>query len=553
MSDLILAAMFASPIKILFMAGVFILWALCIQWIDRDAEKVRTVREKWNLLGLSTGILGIIAWLMVPWQGWALYLAGWGLYMLIAGGGILFYVAHRNHRVSKEFRVLTAQHFSRLMTSKSKTELDRSKHEYRVRLFNHDKKPVALPDDFEGAEQFTASQDLLYDAMWRRANEVDLSTSGEDTKLTYRIDGVLAERRDFLTADQSRKAITFLKAAAGLEAEERRRPQRGNIRAALLGGEEPSMIEVHTSGTTAGERLLLRLSNKEQIRPLAELGMHPQRVETVEKLIAQPKGLIIASGPPQSGVTTTLYAMIRRHDAYIQNIHTLEKRILFELDNITQNVFDPTNKEAPYPRRLQSILRREPNVMLIGELDEKEAARQAVKGSRDGRKIYAAMTAIDSFEALELLIDMVENRKALAAELLAITNQRLIRQLCPSCREAYRPDPELLRKANLPVDRIDYFYRPPTQKVYDKQGREIVCPTCQGSGYTGRLGVFEVLVVDDTLRQLIGSTATITQIKAEARKNKMYYIQEEGLIKTMEGTTSMSEVLRGLKKESVRV
>lgn len=543
--------MYASSAKIVFLLVVFILWCLCAQWVDRDAERVRTQREKWNVICLASGALGIFAWLIIPWSGWAAFLIGFGMYVFLTGGGILIYVSHRNKRVSKERRVLTAQHFSGLLSRTEDERVDRSKHDYRVRLFSHEKKAVSVPDDLQGAAEFTATQELLYDAMWRRATQVELAATGEDTSLMYWIDGVQAERRDYISSEQAVHAIHYLKRIAGLDMEEHRRPQRGQIQAALLGGtDDPAQIDVLTSGTTAGEHVTLKIVTADTMRSLPELGMHHQRLEMLSEVVKKSKGVIICSGPPQSGVTSTLYAIIRQHDAYIENIHALEKQRLFEVDNITQHTFDPTNREVSYARQLQSVLRREPDVVMVGEVDNKDTARLVVKASSDGKRVHVGMTAANSFDALETFIHLVGHRGAVARELLAVTSQRLLRQLCGTCREAYRPDAALLRKANLPVDKIDHFYRPPTQKIFDKQGLEIVCPSCQGTGYVGRVGVFELLVIDDSIRKMIKAEANITQIRAQARRNKTYYIQEEGLLKAMDGTTSMNEVLRSMRDNS---
>lgn len=550
---ILLAAAYASTVKIAFVLVMFLLWCLCVQWVDRDCTKVKTIREKWNITVLSTGFLGLCAWLLIPWNGWPMYLAGWAIYVIVVGGGLLMYVSHRNKRVGPQYRVLTAQHFSSLISRTNGEQLDRSKHDYRVRLMSHEKKPIALPDDIEEAEQFSATQELLYDAMWRRATDVDVAASSDKLKLTYRIDGVVAERRDFLTPAQASQAITFLKTAAGLDPQERRRPQKGVIRATLLGAtEDPAPIDVRTSGTTAGERMSLKIYSADTYRTLDELGLHPQRLERLRKVIKEPEGIVICSGPPESGITSTLYAIVRSHDAYIQNIHSLEKRRLYEVDNITQHIYDSSGTEGSYAKRLQSVLRREPDVVLVGELDDKETANVMLRTGGSGKKLYAGMTATDAFDALDIFLDWSSESKKASSQLLAITNQRLLRTLCPTCREAYKPDSSLLRKANLPVDKIEHFYRPPTQKIYDKQGREIVCPTCQGTGYAGRVGCFELLVIDDAIRRMIKSGANTTQIKAQARKNKMYYLQEEGLLKAMEGKTSINEVLRSLREEHAR-
>lgn len=548
--SILAASMYAGLTKTAMVGGVFLLWCLCIQWIDRDGARVKTTREKWNLLVLGTGSLGMFSWLMVPWTGWPAYFLGWGLYVVISGGGMLMYVMHRNKRVGADHRVLTSQHFSRMLTFGSGDEkLDRSKHDSRVRLFDSDKEPVVLSNDFEEAEQFTATQEVFYDALWRRASEIDLSATGEDSKLVYVIDGMVAERRDFITHEQSQQIIVFLKRIAGLDVEERRRPQHGKIWASMLGGSDPSLAEVNTSGTTAGERLRVHFKESSNISSLQELGIHPQRLEKLKETIAQPGGIIICSGPPRSGVTTTMYTIVRSHDAFIENIHALEKAKLMNVDNITQHAYDPTDREVSYARRLQTVLRREPDIVMIGEMDDKETARIATKAALDGKRIYAGMTAADSFQALDTFVGWVKNHKAASKALQAIINQRLLRRLCPTCREAYRPDASLLRKANLPVDSIDHFYRPPTEQIFDKQGREIVCPTCQGTGYGGRIGVFEILHIDNAVRNLIKTGASTTQIKAQARKNKMLYFQEEGLHKTIEGVTSMNEILRCLRTD----
>jgi type II secretory ATPase GspE/PulE/Tfp pilus assembly ATPase PilB-like protein len=543
---------YVSPFKIAFVMVMFSLWCLCLQWVDRDAQRVKTIRERWNILCLSFGLLALAAWVLIPMDSMALFFMGWGVYVVVAGAGVLWYVAHRNQRVADKYKVLTPQHFTRLLQRGGGAKLDRSKHEYRVRLFDHQGHSVTLPEDEEGADQFSTTQDLLYDALWRRAMVIELAAVGGETRLNYVIDGVTAERRDLLDQEQATRTISFLKNVAGLNPEEKRRPQQGSIKAGLLGGTEPARISVRVSGTTAGERLQLKIVGAHTQLSIDDIGLHPQRVEKLKEIIAQPSGLVIDCGPPGSGVTTTLYALVRKHDAYIQNIHSLEKQRLFEVDNITQNAFDPTNREANYCRQLQSVLRREPDVVLVGELDDKETAHVVVKACVEGRKIYAGMTADDSFDCLQLFLNLVGSTKAVAKVLKGIVAQRLVRKLCPTCREAYKPDANLLRKANLPVDKIEHFYRPPTQQVFDKQGREVICPTCQGTGHVDRVGIFEVLVIDEPLQRLVADGAALTLIKAQARKNKMLYLQEEGLLKTMDGVTSINEILRAMRSSNNR-
>jgi len=279
---------------------------------------------------------------------------------------------------------------------------------------------------------------------------------------------------------------------------------------------------------------------------LSELGMATARHDALKACLGKSTGLLLMSAPPRHGLTTTQYAVLRSHDAYMNNIHALERRKLVELDNITQQIYEGANTDVNYARMLQSVLRREPDIVLVGECEDRETAKIASRAAADDRKIYLGIHAKDTFDALNKYITMVEDNAMAAKALLGVTNQRLIRVLCKDCREAFQPDAATLKKLNLPADKIERFYRPPSEPKLNKRGKEIICQTCQGTGYTGRTGVFEVLIVDPAVAKLIAEGATIDKIKAQCRKNKMHYLQEEALLKVIDGTTSMNEVLRCL-------
>jgi type II secretory ATPase GspE/PulE/Tfp pilus assembly ATPase PilB-like protein len=266
----------------------------------------------------------------------------------------------------------------------------------------------------------------------------------------------------------------------------------------------------------------------------------------VKRFLGKAHGLFLMSSPPRHGLTTSQYAVIRSHDAYMNNIHALERRKLLDLDNVTQQVYEGNNADVNYARMLQSVLRREPDIVLVGDCEDRETAKIATRAAATDRKIYLGMQAKDTFDAISKYLTLVEDNALAAKALLGISNQRLVRLLCKDCREAFQPDAATLKKLNLPAEKIERFYRPPTEPKLNKRGKEIVCPTCQGTGYVGRTGIFEVLVVDPAVAKLIAEGATVDKIKAQCRKNKMYYLQEEALLKVIDGTTSMNEVLRCL-------
>lgn len=539
---------YVNLIKIAVVIGLLFLWALAVEWVDKDTNVVKTKREQWNVIVLSGGFVGFLALFVPPWPGY-LFLAGVAAWLLIAGGALLAYVVHRNGRVIPANRVLSPSHFKRLLGGE-KSEKAVDEKGQRVRLGDHAGKFIAFPQEPNAAKDFEAAQDFLYDLLWRRAADIDIVAGKEKYRVMYRVDGVGSEVPDGLPTEQGERVVRFLKKAAGLNVEEVRRPQTGRLQLALLSHQgDVGYSEVQSSGTTAGERLRIRVQSGPVLRKLDDLGIPPARLETIREMIKQPHGLLMVTAPPHNGLTTTQYAMVRTHDAYMENIHTLERRKLCDLDNMTQRIYEGTNADVNFARMLQSILRREPDIVLVGECEDRETAQVASRSAAEDRRIYMGMVAKDCFDALGRYIGYLDDPKLAAKAIKGVTNQRLIRILCTNCREAYRPDAATLKKLNLPAEKIEQFYRPPTQQMVDKKGRPIVCPNCQGSGYVGRTAVFEVLKVDDAVRQLIAEGAPIDRIKMQCRKSRMYYLQEEGLLKVIDGTTSMNEVLRALRPE----
>lgn len=538
---------YVNLIKVGVVLVGLLLWGITAQWIDRDTDKVKTQREKWNMIVLSGGLVSYF-WLLVPPWSDGLFMVGLLGWLAIAGGPMLGYVLHRNGRVIPANRILTPKHFKQLLGLDKSGKKGVSTKGLRVQLEDHDGKFVEPPDEPGGLVAYDLVQDFLYDLLWRRATDVDLVITKDRYRLIYKIDGVATEKPDGVPLEDGERIIQFMKKIAGLNVEEIRRPQSGSIEVSLLNQEGPvGKTEVSTSGSTAGERLRLHIQAEAKLLRLQDLGITKQRVERVKKFLSNKNGIVLFSSPPENGLTTTQYAILRSHDAYINNIHALERKSLMDIDNITQQIYDGPNKDVDYARTLQMVLRREPDIVMVSDCDDRETARIAIRSAADNRKIYLGMHANDSFDALGKFLTWVGNNALSAKGLLGVVNQRLVRVLCEECREAFKPDPDTLKKLNLPADKIEHFYRPPTQAPVTKRGKEVICLGCQNTGYKGRVGVFEVLVIDTVISKLIADGAPINRIKAQCRKNKMYYLQEEGLLKVMDGTTSMNEVLRCLK------
>ncbi|HUU84074.1 MAG TPA: ATPase, T2SS/T4P/T4SS family [Phycisphaerae bacterium] len=536
-----------SLIKIGIFTVLFVGWLFTCQWVDRDADFVKTNREQWNMLVLAGGIAGLAVWLLVPWAGTGKFLLGLAFWLLLANGAAAAYIVHRNGRVVASARVMTPAHFKRVMAGggKKKERVDRGQ---RVRMADSEGKDVNRPADPETAEQYAATQEFLFDVLWRRSTDADMVVTKDGVRLVYRVDGVAAEQRDRITLEDAERVILYLKHLAGLNAEERRRPQVGRIQAALLASEgDLGTVEVHASGSTAGERLRLRVVTSESLKRISDLGLTKSGLEQLKGLISLPGGLVVFSGAKHSGVTTTQYAVLREHDAFMQNLHTLEHAPLTDLDNITQNQHQGPSTDVGYARQLQSVLRREPNVVLIGECPDRETALIACRAAAADKKIYLALEAKGVFDVLEQLRQMVEDHALLSAALRGIVNQRLVRVLCPACRQTFKPDEKLLKKLNLPAGKVEHFHRPPTEPVLDRKGREIICQTCRGTGFVGRMGVFEFMVADKAVTKLLAEGAPVPRIRDYCRRAKMFDLRRAGLQKVYDGVTSLDEILRALR------
>jgi type II secretory ATPase GspE/PulE/Tfp pilus assembly ATPase PilB-like protein len=262
-------------------------------------------------------------------------------------------------------------------------------------------------------------------------------------------------------------------------------------------------------------------------------------VTAIREVVTQPHGMFLCCGPTGSGKSTTLYACLREIDRYQKNIITIEDPIEYHLDNITQLEIN-TKSGQTFAQSLRSVLRQDPDVIMIGEIRDQETATIACQAANTGHMVFSTVHSNDAITALFRLLDLGVEPFMIASALSAVLAQRLVRSLCETCKEPYKPKPEFLQKANLPVEKVDLFYRPP-------EAPQQVCPACGGTGYLGRTGIFELLVITDPIRELIRENPSLNAIKAEARKAGMIYLQEDGLRQVIQGKTSIKELLRVVK------
>ncbi|MCI0498350.1 MAG: Flp pilus assembly complex ATPase component TadA [Planctomycetales bacterium] len=521
--------------KVLFFLIAFAGWAPMVNWIFTDTQAVRTNTFFWTLIIALAGVAALFLWLLVP-----VFVIGLLLYLVILGGVSMAYVIHRNARVAEFEKVLTGAYFRGLFINPGK-KIQKASRGISFITVNGNEVPLPEPKSQE-LEGFMLACDVVDDAVWHRASVVRFVPQKEDYAVVYEIDGVTTKQNP-RTRDEVDHFVYYAKQLAGLEVEEKRKPQKGRF-TAVLPENKRTAWEVSTSGSTAGEQVRLERVSELVSRKIPDLGLNENQLEEISTLRDLKKGLVIVSGPAKSGVTTTFYTLLGNHDPFLNNINTLEKNPAAELPNITQIPYALSDTgTSTYSRRLQSVLRRGPDIVGVAECEDAQTAQLCCAGAKDGRVMYVGMQANSVNEAMEMWLKWVGDKNLIADTLEAIVNQRLVRKLCDDCRQAYQPNPALFKKFNLPPGDARMFYRP-GEIEYDKHGKPIICQTCQGTGFFGRVGLFETIRITSQLREVIRKAKSSQEIATAFRRAGMLYMQEQSIKKVSESVTSINEVIR---------
>jgi type II secretory ATPase GspE/PulE/Tfp pilus assembly ATPase PilB-like protein len=526
---------YISILKLIGYLTLFFAWLPLIGWVQQDAKLLETKEGLWTGLILGVGAAAAVIWLVIP-----LYIGGMLFYLVAVGAVALAYVKHRNGRVLDYDRVLTIDHIKSLLVSKEK-KMEALK-SFTFVTANRNEIPVPEPRtaDFFG---FKTSYDIISDAIWRRASNVAFSPTAEDYKVAYFVDGA-SLKQPSIAREQMGYFTAFVKDLAGLDPKERRKPQKGRF--VIRQGKDDMPWEVTTAGSTAGEQIRLKHIEQETISKIDEIGLMPEQHKQLSQLHDVKQGLCIISGPPKSGVTTTLYALLRNHDAFINSVNTLERQPSGEMPNITQNVYALTDTgTTTFGAKLQAVVRMGPDIVGVAECEDAETARVACAAAKDGKLVYVTLKADSVLQALGKWMRLVGDRNLVAETLLCASNQRLLRKLCEECKQGYAPDKELFKKFNITADKTKVLYR--AGKVqYDKHGKPMTCDHCQGTGYFDRTGIFELVVMNDALRQAVRKSKSLPEIGAQFRRAKVLYLQEQVLRRVIAGTASINEMIRVL-------
>ncbi|QNN21120.1 Flp pilus assembly complex ATPase component TadA [Planctomycetales bacterium ZRK34] len=526
---------FASVTKAVMAAVLLFGWARWATLVDKDALHFYIGRRLWNTIQCAAAGLAFAALFMIP-----MFLVGFILAVLILIGAVAAYVAVRNPKVGESDQ--WHLDFATLTSAFSQRREDRATEQATMRFAKPAPgyKQVPMPDDAMHAPHLEFEH-VIAPAIGRRAERIDIAGGEGEFAVQVTIDGV-AYRQSKLAAANAVAMIDYLKGQCGMDTADRRRKQVGQCVIELEASGRHN-LRVATAGSTQGLTCTIQVdASKQVLRPLNKLGLMDSQLEAV-KSIHDTGGIVLVATPSHQGRSTTLYALTGTHDPYTQDIHTLESATEAELEGVTQTVVDA----QALPKTLNSLLLRDPAVVMIASLTEAETAKIAARAAaEENRRIYIGLKADNTMTALRMWIKAVGDPKMVGRGLTAVISQRLIRKLCPVCRVKYKPDAEALRKLNLPADRIKELYKSGGRVMI--KNKEETCPTCGGLGYMDRIGAFEVMVLDDDAKRLV-ATGDLEQLRAHVRRNKTLWLQEAALGAVVHGETSISEVMRAMGGE----
>jgi type II secretory ATPase GspE/PulE/Tfp pilus assembly ATPase PilB-like protein len=565
--------------KIFLLLLVFWMWVKSADWVSRDSlelgDAIGMPAKIWNPIM----VFSFLAAFVILGLGIPIFFAGYAVVVLAYAVPFLIYVFQRNSKVTDDKRVFTREHlknwFANLGKRKPK-EVD-VKHawmlgpqielnpvgplqmENQAALIEARQSPAYVPVKF-----------LLADALTQRADKIMLDYTADAVGIRYQIDGIwhpaMPKVREMKKGEEGPSVdrptgdmmLAVMKRVCHLKMEERRARQEGKMKVEFGGNKFDTVLL--SQGTQTGERVVLTFTLiSKHVKTLEDLGMRDKQRDQLKEVIGPGNtGIVVFSSLPGDGLSTTWQTSLRSTDRLMRDFITIEEVGKHEPDveNVDVQKFDPAKNETPHGI-LPKLILRQPEVICLPELTPAygEALNLICKWIANENKFSIVSTrGKEGADTLARMMALGASPELLAPQLKAVIYTRLIRRLCESCREAIQPTPEMLQRLGIPPGRVQVLYRerqpltPEQQQEMKKKGIPLICPNCNGLGYRGRIALFELLVLDDRLREALAQGADVNQIKQLARAAGNRTLQEEGILLMALGTTSLTELQRALKQ-----
>jgi len=498
---------------LLILAGV---WMRGLQWVQKDLYGRQGDPRFWSMVALFLPGLGAGIYALCAWIGDA---------------------AHSRRKQAQAAHAAPVESpvakFPWMMPARDPAEYLASKGTTRkgFEFLDSERKSVQLSGNSDEASGLDFAGEMLEEALLEKASDIHIEPTAEDYRVRFRLDGLMHERMTYGLVE-GKRLVTSLKTLAEIDIAEKRKAQDGRFRARAAGRDVD--FRVATANSIHGEKVVIRvLDHGRGILDLSTLGMSDDMLANFQSVIHSRNGMILATGPTGSGKTSTLYAALRQLDASRMNIMTIEDPAEYELAGATQIAVNP-KAGITYESGLRSILRQDPDVILVGEMRDVEATQVALRAALTGHLVLSSLHTKDAVGTISRLQDMGIERYQVASALLMIIAQRLVRVLCPHCRE------EVSAVGN-ELSSLGFDFEPGTP-IYKPVG----CPECLNTGFRGRTGVFELLVVDDEIRKAVSEGADEDALAEVAAKKGFRSYRYDGAEKVLLGVTTVEEVLQAV-------
>ncbi len=379
---------------------------------------------------------------------------------------------------------------------------------------------------------------VMMDAIKYKASDIHIEPMAKGLRVRYRVDGIL-ETVMQISSDWGPSVVSRLKVMANLDIAEKRRPHDGRCQATVENREID--LRVSTFPTVFGEKAVLRILDKTNVVfELEELGFTKKVMAQLLDIVASPNGIFLLTGPTGSGKTSTLYAALKKIDSVHKNIVTIEDPVEYQLVNVNQSQVNP-KAGFTFASGLRSILRQDPDVIMVGEIRDIETAETAIRAALTGHLVFSTLHTNDAPGAITRLIDMGLEPFLVASSVLGTMAQRLVRAICNQCKEPVKVQKEVLERMNATPEQIANW------KFLEGRG----CMACKETGYAGRVAITELMVMNETVRSLANAKAPSSKIKLKCREMGMKTLREDGLDKAGRGLTTLAEILRVTQRDEV--
>jgi type II secretory ATPase GspE/PulE/Tfp pilus assembly ATPase PilB-like protein len=538
--------------KLLGLWLLFIVWVKSADWVNRDSQIFNLGYGKWNPIQYFPFVVLYLVLVFIIGHFWV----ATGVLSVCYLATFIPYVVTRNRVVELHEKVFTPDWFRyeiAQLLSKVGVKIEAERKADYEKGAPVDLMAIAAPDERDNqANLITARQspgymfvkDMIADMIDRRSDRVILDYTQQAVVARQHIDGVWhnSEGRDRESGDVM---LAVMKTLANLNASERRKKQEGRFAAKYK--EHSYVCPIVSQGVPTGERVMLQLLGgyQQQYKHYQDLGMRAKMVEQWAALMARDKGLLVIAAVPEGGLTTLTDVSLMETDRLLRDFVSIEEvnHREREIENIEVSTYDPSKGQTA-ATIMPALIRKYPNVYVARDFSDQEAAKLLINEARDDeRLVITNVHAKDAPEALLRMLQLKVPQRDFAAVVTAVLCTRLIRRLCDACKVAYAPTPDLLKKLGIPQGKVEALYRVPKPEEMDKP-----CKECGGLGFKGRTGLFELLVVDDKIREILVKQPKIDLLRKAARLAGMRPFQEEGLLLVAKGVTSLAELQRVLKE-----